>query len=262
MPRLTRGTELIGEYEGSGFREPVFLLRRADGQVIRLSRLLYLVTTEADGRRDFGQISARVSEEFGRTVSPENIRFLVEERLQPLGVIATADDSRLELPRAKPVLALTFRASILPEGAVRALAGFLRPLFLPPVVVAVLAVFVALDLWLFFVHGFGQGARTTVYRPELFLLVLGLTLLSGVFHEFGHASACHYGGARPGRIGAGLYLVWPVFFSDVTDAYRLSRFGRLRTDLGGIYFNVIFSLAVAGAYFLTGFDPLLLVILV
>jgi len=262
IPRLPRGTELIGEYEGSGFREQVFLVRRADGQVIRLSRLLYLVATEADGRRDFGQIAGRVSEEFGRTVSAENIRFLVEERLQPLGVLATADDSKLELPRAKPVLALTFRASIMPMGAVRALAGFLRPLFLPPVVVAVLAAFVALDAWLLFVHGFGQGARTTLYRPELFLIILGLTVLSGIFHEFGHASACHYGGARPGRIGVGIYLVWPVFFSDVTDAYRLSRIGRLRTDLGGIYFNVIFSLAVAGAYFLTGFDPLLLVILV
>jgi putative peptide zinc metalloprotease protein len=261
VPRLARGTELIGEYEGSGFREPVFLVRRADGQVIRLSRLVYLVASETDGQKDFGQIALRVSEEFGRTVSPENIRYLVEERLRPLGVIATADGSRPELPRAKPVLALTFRASILPEGPIRALAGFLRPLFLPPVVVAVLAAFVALDLWLFLVHGFGQGARTTVYRPELFLMIFGLTALSGVFHEFGHATACHYGGARPGRIGVGIYLVWPVFFSDVTDAYRLGRIGRLRTDLGGIYFNVIFSLAVAGAYFLTGFDPLLLVIL-
>src|SRR5215217_1347222 len=102
IPRLAQGTELIGEYEGSGFREPAFLVRRADGQVIRLSRLLYLVATESDGQSDFRQIAFRVSEDFGRSVSPENIRFLVEEKLRPLGVIATADDSRPELPRAKP----------------------------------------------------------------------------------------------------------------------------------------------------------------
>ena len=40
-------------------------------------------------------------------------------------------------------------------------------------------------------------------------------------------------------MGAGLYLVWPAFYTDVTDSYRLGRGGRLRTDLGGLYFNAI-----------------------
>ena len=44
---------------------------------------------------------------------------------------------------------------------------------------------------------------------------------------------------RPGVMGAGLYLVWPAFYTDVTDSYRLGRGGRLRTDLGGLYFNAI-----------------------
>ena len=38
-------------------------------------------------------------------------------------------------------------------------------------------------------------------------------------------------------MGTGLYLVWPAFYTDVTDSYRLGRAGRLRTDLGGLYFN-------------------------
>ena len=45
-------------------------------------------------------------------------------------------------------------------------------------------------------------------------------------------------GARPGRIGIGIYLVWPVFYTDVTDSWHLSETGRLRSDLGGVYFNV------------------------
>jgi putative peptide zinc metalloprotease protein len=81
-----------------------------------------------------------------------------------------------------------------------------------------------------------------------------------VFHECGHAAACHYGGARTGRIGVGIYLVWPAFFTNVTDSYRLSRAGRLRTDLGGLYFNVVFMLALAGCYAATANQVLLLVI--
>jgi putative peptide zinc metalloprotease protein len=55
-------------------------------------------------------------------------------------------------------------------------------------------------------------------------------------------------------------MVWPAFYTDVTDAYRLGKAGRLRTDLGGVYFNVVFVLLTAGAYAITGFEPLLLVI--
>jgi putative peptide zinc metalloprotease protein len=58
-------------------------------------------------------------------------------------------------------------------------------------------------------------------------------------------------------MGAGIYLVWPVFYTDVTDSYRLSRAGRLRTDLGGVYFNVLFTLGATAAYQATGFRPLL-----
>jgi putative peptide zinc metalloprotease protein len=64
VPSLAPGTELIGEYEDSGFREPVFLVRRSDGQMIQLSRLLYLVASETDGQKDFGQIAERASSEY------------------------------------------------------------------------------------------------------------------------------------------------------------------------------------------------------
>jgi putative peptide zinc metalloprotease protein len=63
-------------------------------------------------------------------------------------------------------------------------------------------------------------------------------------------------------MGAGLYLAYPAFYTDVTDSYRLSRRGRLRTDLAGVYFNALFILITAALYGITGFEPLLLVIVV
>jgi hypothetical protein len=98
--------------------------------------------------------------------------------------------------------------------------------------------------------------------PGVLLLVYGLAVAGTIFHELGHATACHYGGARPGRMGVGLYYVWPVFYTDVTDSYRLDRRGRIRTDLGGVYFNGVFALVLAAVFFRTGFEPLLLVILI
>ncbi len=58
----------------------------------------------------------------------------------------------------------------------------------------------------------------------------------------------------------GVYLVWPAFYTDVTDSYRLGRGGRLRTDLGGLYFNALVAVAVTGAWWVTGVDALLLLV--
>ncbi|HJV09409.1 MAG TPA: hypothetical protein VJ653_06995, partial [Acidimicrobiales bacterium] len=128
------------------------------------------------------------------------------------------------------------------------------------VVVPMTAAFFAVVGWTLFVHGLGSGARQLLYSPALMLGAFVLTILSASFHEFGHAAACRYSGGQPGAMGCGVYLVWPAFYTDVTDAYRLDRAGRLRTDLGGLYFNAIFAVATFLAWALTGIDALLLMI--
>jgi putative peptide zinc metalloprotease protein len=61
-------------------------------------------------------------------------------------------------------------------------------------------------------------------------------------------------------MGTGLYLVWPAFYTDVTDSYRLGRAGRLRVDLGGLYFNAIVSVAMFVVWAGTGWDAILLIL--
>jgi putative peptide zinc metalloprotease protein len=259
-PQVADGLDLIGKYEGSGFKEAPYIARRADGQVIQLAPLLYTIAELADGQRTNEEIAAAVSEAIKRGVSADNVRQLIDERLRPLGVIAGANGSQPELQKADPLLALKLRAALVPERVVNAITTVFKPLFFPPVVLVVLAGLVALDVWLFAYHGVAQSMREVLYSPALLMMMLGLVILSAAFHECGHATACAYGGARPGVMGAGLYIIWPAFYTDVTDAYRLGKGGRLRTDLGGVYFNVVFILATGAAYALTGYEPLLLII--
>ncbi len=228
--------------------------------MIQLAPLLYFIAEACDGQRTNEEIAAAVSEAIKRGVSADNVRQLVDERLRTLGVVAGADGAEPELKKIDPLLALKFRAALVPERLVNTLTTVFKPLFFPPVVLAVLGGLVALDAWLFAYHGVAQSLREVLYSPVLLMMMLGLVTLSAAFHETGHATACAYGGARPGVMGAGLYLVWPAFYTDVTDAYRLGKAGRLRTDLGGIYFNVVFVLLTSGAYFATGYEPLLLII--
>src|SRR3954454_10757422 len=180
-PRLARGIDLIGKYEGSGFKEAPYIARRADGQVVQLAPLLYLIAELSDGNRTNEEIAAAASEAIKRGVSADNIRQLVDERLRPLGVIAGADGAQPELQKLDPMLALKFRAAVVPPGAVAAVTRVFRPLFFPPVIVAVLAALVALDVWLFAYHGVAQSLRQTLYAPALLVLMLGLVVISAGF---------------------------------------------------------------------------------
>jgi putative peptide zinc metalloprotease protein len=258
-PRLASGVELLGELRDSAFAEPQSLIRRADGQMIQLTRLLYLVVSLIDGIRGPGEIAAIASGRLGRPLSGDQVRYLVTAKLTPLGVMA-GDNAPAAAPTASPLLALRARVTLLPEPAACALGTLLRPLLRPPVIVAVVAAVAALDFWLFSTHGLAPALGQLLSDPVDLLLVAGLMIVSAFFHECGHAAGCRYGGARPGRIGAGIYLVWPAFFTNVTDSYRLGRAGRLRTDLGGVYFNLIFMLVLAAGYAATSAEILLLVI--
>jgi putative peptide zinc metalloprotease protein len=158
------------------------------------------------------------------------------------------------------LLALRARGTLLPERAANAVGACFRPLFRWPVVVAVLVCVAAVDYWVFADHGLTAAAQQVLRDPRDVIIVFVLSVLSAVFHECGHAAGCRSSGGRSGRIGVGIYLVWPSFFTNVTDSYRLSRGGRLRTDLGGLYFNLIFMLVLAGLYAATSSEILLLVI--
>ena len=151
---------------------------------------------------------------------------------------------------------MRLRGTLIPEAGVQVVARLFGPLFLPPVVVVVLGLLAAADVWLVRSGGLLAAFRDVLARPLLLLVLVGLAAVSMVFHECGHAAACRYGGARPGRIGMGLYVLWPALFTNVTDSYRLGRAGRIRTDLGGVYFNAVFAVVLAGAYQRTGYLPL------
>ena len=260
-PRLALGVELLGEFKNSGYSPPPFLVRRPDGQVIQMSRLLYLVATLIDGIRSSAAIAELASADLGRSLGADQVRYIITAKLLPLGLIA-GPGAPAAPPTASPLLALRARGTLLPEQAANAVAMVLRPLFRWQAVLAVVVSVAAVDWWLLATHQLAVGLDQLLRDPATLLIVFVLSVASAAFHECGHATACRYGGARPGKIGAGIYLVWPSFFTNVTDSYRLSRAARLRTDLGGLYFNLIFILGMAVLYEATRAQILLLVIAV
>jgi putative peptide zinc metalloprotease protein len=254
------GVELLGEVPGSGYRRPPALARRADGQVISLTPLLQQVMLAVDGRATVADVAERVSESSGRLVRPDDVRRLVGATLRPLGLLRRADGNEPELRRADPLLALRFRRVVTDPAVTRRLTEPFSVLFHPLVVAPVVLAFGAISAWVFFSQGLAAATAQAFDNPALFLAVVAVTVLSAGFHEFGHAAAARYGGSTPGVMGFGIYLFWPAFYTDVTDSYRLGRAGRVRTDLGGLYFNALVVLVTFALWWATGWHAVLLII--
>ncbi|WP_461172372.1 M50 family metallopeptidase [Arthrobacter sp. Z1-9] len=260
VPARAAGVQLLGQSEGSGYREAPSLVRRSDGQTLQLTRLLYLVLEAADGNRSVDEIAQHATAGSGRLISADNVRTLMDSQLLPLGLLRLADGSEPDVRKADPLLGMRFRYTVTDPDRTRKITAPFAVLFNPLIVVAVTAAFLAACWWVLMVKGLGSATHEAFQNPLLLLLIFAITILSAGFHEFGHAAAARKGGATPGAMGAGLYLIWPAFFTDVTDSYRLGRGGRLRTDFGGLYFNAIVAVAIMGLWWATGFDALLLVV--
>ena len=218
---------------------------------------MYALLEEVDGERDNDALAAAMSERLGRTLEAGHV-VRIGEKLAEQGLLAGSEDNAP--PRMNPLLALRWKVLFTNPKVTRRITAPFEALFRPWIVIPAAVGFLAV-CWFVLIHqGVAAATSQAFDNPELLLLVLGLTVASAALHEIGHAAACRYGGGRPGGMGAGIYIVWPAFYTDVTDAYRLPRVARLRTDLGGIYFNSVISVITLGVWLATGVDALLLLI--
>lgn len=266
---LVPGTQPVGAFRGSGYREPPLLVQRADGQLVRLPELLYLVvrllSEHAGGETRGSELLAVVAREAGAAselpLGPDHIAYLLDHKLAPLGLTTYTDGATPKLAVNTPFLALRARLQLFGPAATWVVGGLLGWLFHPVAIVVAVGAAGFAQWWVFAGHSMTSTMQATVADPAGVLAVLGLAVASTAFHECGHAAACRYSGAVPGGMGFGIYLVWPAFYTDITDSYRLGRGGRLRTDLGGVYFNALSVVGLAALYAGTGWAPLLVAVL-
>ena len=254
-PERADGLELLGALGGSGYADAPGMVRRPDGQTLQLTPLLYALLEELDGRRGPDELAQALSSKLDRPVDHEDVAQLLT-KLEPLGVLHGSEPA--EAATSNPLLALRWKVvASSPESTKRLTAPFAF-LFSPLILWPVLAAFVGVCWFVLMRKGLASATHNAFSSPGLLLGIFALGVLSAGFHELGHAAACRYGGATPGAMGAGIYLVWPAFYTNVDDSYRLDRRGRLRVDLGGLYFNALVAVVVTGLWLVTQQDALLL----
>lgn len=92
---------------------------------------------------------------------------------------------------------------------------------------------------------FGLGRlRETVVGSESWstsaLATIGIVIAATLGHELGHLAACRKHKAKHGGVGFGFYLVFPVFYSNVTGIWVLDKWRRILINLSGVYMELLF----------------------
>ena len=265
-PTRAANVELVGEVKESGFVDRQWLVQR-DDRFVQLTELLYRTCEYADGERTVDEIAAALSNVTPWTVTGDQVRYLVDAKLAPQGLVSFGDGAAADTSTAPPAardttspLRLNMRTTVIGPRVIDPITRVLQHLYAPAILVPVLLAVLLGQGWMFVAHGSAllEGLRGIIYAPVTMLAVLGVLLVAGVIHEFGHAAALRYGGGKSRGMGVGFYLVYPAVYTDTSDAYRLGRWARVRTDLGGFYFYLIFTLVLLGLYVVTG-QPFLLV---
>ena len=251
------GLELIGPLQGAGYRKATSLVRRPDGRMVQLGPILYAFLECLDRPKTAADAAVGLSSLIGRRVTAEQVDLLAAKLAQQ-GLLAGTEHSAPPAPN--PLMALRWKLLVTRPGLTRALTAPFTFLFRPWVMWPALVGFGAV-FWFVLIHkGVASATAQAFNDPGLLVLVFALGIISAGFHELGHAAACRYGGAQPAGFGMGLYLVWPCFYTDVTDAYRLPRRDRLRVDLAGLYFNALVAVATMIIWLAWRRDALLLLV--
>lgn len=193
---------------------------------------------------DLQDITARLNEQSQRRYTEETIRNLIETRLIPAGMVRTSPQPEEGRKQQRGVL--FFGRTLLAPPVVDAVSKRFVGLFIRPAAwFLALASLVLLGLWYGNIAGDGispwsRFASVGLSQVDYFLIYC-LLLVSFLFHEIGHAAASQYCGAKPAEIGFGMYLIFPVFYCNVTEIWRLPPRQRIVVSIGGSYFQLLVS---------------------
>jgi putative peptide zinc metalloprotease protein len=187
------------------------------------------------------EVAAQYRDAGNRQYTEQELAQIIEKVVCPILASSNA---------APPKRPFIFSMEIIPRKTIELFSGIFKILFDKYAASALFVSIVALEV-LFFLH---SDMLTHLGDVSIYVLlgVFLLMLASSLIHEIGHASACKYFHIDHGGVGFGLYLTFPVFYTDVSDTWKLKRKERIVVNMAGVYFQLILLIPFLLIYLFTG----------
>ena len=206
-----------------------------------------------DGRRNVAEVFEAYDKLNPGKFSLQKLEQLVQSFLLPKSLLVD-----LTSPAVVPEISATRtsyvygKVRLIPQEIVYPVAKLFGWAFDKRVLLLWLAVFVLTHVmfyvWILPAH----RMHLNDFTGSTFSAVMLLSLLGAFVHETGHASALVSNGCTQTEIGFGLYIYYPVLYTDVSEAWKLSRHRRALIDIGGVYFQSVFQLLLLSLFYING----------
>jgi putative peptide zinc metalloprotease protein len=198
-----------------------------------------------DGERTVSELTILMRNHFNQNISQHEIDLFIRNTLEPNGILKTDR----EVVKKEPPAYLNFRITLIPHSVVSKITRYLQFLFFDRIwyFIGVLL----FGLTILYISAISSRGLSNFVTPAHILSYIPLAVCSYIAHEFGHASACEKFGVKAGSIGFGFYILMPVFYADVSNAWRLSASKRIIINIAGMYFQLLLSCLLVFIYAIT-----------
>ncbi|PWK92369.1 hypothetical protein [Fulvimonas soli] len=179
---------------------------------------------------------------------------LVLESLMPKGIIIGGDQDPGSVGASSQSTKafLHIKLPLIKASVVEPVARTLSFMFRPTAMLLGLSLFIATHVYVYGVLFRHQHFDFSQLDIASVLLMMLFSTLATTCHEFGHATAAAHFGCRNMTIGWGMYLIYTVQWTNVSDAWKLPRWQRAVIDIGGVYFESLFLVVLLAAHLWTG----------
>jgi putative peptide zinc metalloprotease protein len=166
---------------------------------------------------------------------------LLHETLVPRGILLSETNgySKPSLVKGKPSY-MQMQLRVFDKNVVNFISKPLQFIF-EPKLIGFLTLITMLSQLIFYSNYLGVGKGDFELGALEQIMAIALVGVGLLFHEFGHAIAAYKSGCRKVEIGVGWYVIFFVFYAELSESWRLRRKDRLLIDCGGIYFQLIFT---------------------
>ncbi|MBI3653570.1 MAG: hypothetical protein HY231_21275 [Acidobacteria bacterium] len=256
----------------TSFVETQWLLVTPNNRKFQVSAKASDVISEIlDERKSLADLANTLSAKWQVPVMSEDVLTIIESAYWPQDLLRKStpweSEAVLEASIAERTSKSLFgdffiRFTVLPEAVVRRIAAHLTGLYHHGIALLLLVAIVGVHFLLFrYLAAQPSWAATLSLSPSQYVAAFGLMVGSVLFHELGHATAAAAFGVQPGAIGCGIYFIYPAFYTELGFAWLLPRGKRMVVDVGGFYFQLLTTLPLYLAFFLSGSRVTVLVIL-